>query len=267
MKRVNRLDEPAGLTVYRAANPLSTWEQMRGDATGRTAYESVRLQLLNGQGGLCAFCEIGLHDCDPLKCRVEHFHPKSDNSTAHNWGLDWQNMVCVCTGGSQRHQQPPYALEPLPENLSCDAHKDKMINTGKLDEHCKGWVIDPRQLPALLSLFFMERSSGRLLPDEQACASIILQGNKHPTTQKLVLHTIDMLNLNCARLCEARRRVHWDIERNKKSLRLQNIRPEHALRVLAERYFRQRWPVFFTTIRFCLGTTAEQYLTDIGFQG
>lgn len=267
MKRVIRLDEPAELTGYRADNPVSTWEQMRGDATGRAAYEAVRLQLLNGQGGLCGFCEIGIHDIDPLKCRVEHFHPKSDTSTAHNWALDWQNMIAVCMGGSQRHQQPPHALEPLPENLSCDAHKDQMINTGRLVEHCEGWIIDPLDLPAFPSLFFLEKSTGRLLPDEQACASIALPGNKHPGTQELVQHTIDMLNLNCDRLCQARTRVLWDIEHSKKSLRLQNIRPEHALRTLAERYFRQPWPGFFTTIRFCLGTAAEQYLADIGFQG
>ena len=40
-----------------------------------------------------------------------------------------------------------------------------------------------------------------------------------------------------------------------------------ALRTLAERYFRQPWPGFFTTIRLCLGAAAEQYLTDTGFQG
>lgn len=267
MKRVIRLDEPAELEGYRTANPRSTWEQMRGDATGRTAYEAIRLHLLNGQGGLCGYCEIDIRDNDSRKCRVEHFHPKSDNATAHNWALDWQNVIVVCMGGSLRHVPAPYALEPLPSNLSCDAHKDQMIGTSKLAENCEGWIIDPTDLPAFPSLFFLERNTGRLLADEQTCARMTLPGNKHPGTQELVQYTIDMLNLNCARLCEARLRVHWDIERNKKSLRLQNIRPEEALRALAERYFRQRWPGFFTTIRFCLGTTAEQYLTDIGFQG
>lgn len=267
MKRVIRLDEPAELTGYRADNPVGTWEQMRADAAGREAYEAVRRKLLDGQGSLCGFCEIGLHDIDPLKCRVEHFHPKSDTSTAHNWALDWQNMIAVCMGGSQRHQQPPHALEPLPENLSCDAHKDQMIQTHRLDEHCEGWIINPLDLPAFPSLFFLEKSTGRLLPDEQACAGIALPGNKHRGTHELVQHTIDMLNLNCARLCEARLRVVWDIERNKKLLRERQVPADQALYRLAERYFRQSWPAFFTTIRFCLGTAAEQYLTDAGFQG
>ena len=267
MKRVIRLDEPAELMRYRAANPVNTWEQMRGEADGRAAYATVRLQLLNGQGGLCGFCEIGIHESESLQCRVEHFHPKSDTSTAHNWALDWQNMLAVCMGGSQRHQPPPHTLEPLPENLSCDAHKDRMISTGQLAVHCGGWIIDPLVLPAFPSPFFLEKSTGRLLPDERACAGMVVPGNRHPGTQELVQHTIDMLNLNCTRLCEARKQVLWDIERSKKKLRLENIRPEQALRTLAERYFRQRWPAFFTTIRFCLGAAAEQYLTDIGFQG
>lgn len=267
MKRVIRLDEPAELTAYRTENPANTWDQMRGDALGRTAYEAVRRQLVTGQDGLCGFCEIGIHDIDPLRCRVEHFHPKSDNSTAHNWALDWQNMIAVCMGGSQRHQQPPHALEPLPENLSCDAYKDQMINTGLLAEHCEDWIIDPLELPAFPCLFFLEKSTGRLLPNADQCANTELPGNQHQNTQALVQHTIDMLNLNCTRLCEARKRVIWDIEHNKKKFRLQNINPKQALDTLAERYFRQHWPSFFTTIRLCLGTAAEQYLADTGFQG
>lgn len=267
MKRVIRLDEPNELETYRKANPANTWDQMRGDAIGRTAYEAARRQLINGQGGLCAYCEIGMHDGDPLKCRVEHFHPKSDTSTPHNWALDWQNMMAVCMGGSQRHQQAPHTLEPLPENLSCDAYKDQMINAGKLDEHCEGWIVDPIGLPASPCLFFLEKSTGKLLPDTDRCAEVVLQGNKHPSMQALVQHTIDMLNLNCARLCEARKHVVWDIERNKKSLRQQNIGPEQALHALAERYFRQRWPGFFTTIRLSLGAAAEQYLAYTVFQG
>lgn len=265
MKRVIRGDEPGELKGYRLARPDSTWEQMRGDALGRVTYETVRRELLKGQGGLCAYCEIGIHDGDPLKCRVEHFHPKSDTSIGHNWALDWQNMMVVCMGGSQRHQSPPHTLEPLPENLSCDAYKDQMIRSGQLDEHCEGWLIDPMGLPAFPCLFFLEKSTGQLLPDADRCAEVVLPGNKHPSTQVLVQHTIDMLNLNCARLCEARKRVIWNIEHDKKSLRLQNIRPEQALRALAERYFRRRWLGFFTTIRLSLG--AERYLTDTGFQG
>lgn len=267
MKRVVKLQEPAELSAYRAGNPTGTWDQMRGDATGRGAYEVARRQLISGQGGLCGYCEIELQVGEQLKCRIEHFHPKSDTSSAHNWALDWQNMMAVCMGGSQRHHQPPHALEPLAENLSCDAHKDQMISTGQLDEHCEGWIIDPLALPAFPSLLFLEKSTGRLLPSADRCAALALPSNKHPSTQALIQHTIDMLNLNCTRLCEARKRVVWNIERNKKGFRLQKIGPDEALRTLAERYFRRHWPSFFTTVRLCLGAAAEQYLADNKFQG
>jgi uncharacterized protein (TIGR02646 family) len=267
MKRVVRPAEAEQLTVYRTSQPTSTWDQMRADGQGRTAYEAIRVQLIAGQGGLCAFCELDIRDQDPLKCRVEHFHPKSDRSTAHNWALDWQNMLGVCMGGSQRYQQPPHALEPLPANLSCDAHKDQMITVNRLEEHCEGWIINPAELPAYPRLFFLEMSTGRFRPDEEGCGLVILPGNRYTTTIELVQNTIDMLNLNCDRLCQARLRVVWDVERNKKKLREQGVNPQQGLRNLAERYLRQRWPGFFTSIRFCLGTAAEQYLTDIGFQG
>lgn len=267
MKRVQRGLEPIQLATYRATNRTATWEQMRANAQGRTAYEVTRAQLIDEQGGLCAFCEIDIRDNDSLKCRIEHFHPKSDTSTMHNWALDWHNMLGVCMGGSQRHQQPPHALEPLQENLSCDAHKDRMIQLGRLNEHCEGWIINPMVMPWFSCLFVLEKSTGRLLPAENQCAEVSVPGNQHVNTSTLVQHTIDMLNLNCDRLCTARQLVLWDIERNKRSYRQQGIQPQNALRDLAERYFRRRWPGFFTTIRLCLGAAAEQYLIDTGFQG
>jgi len=267
VKRVVRLDEPVELEQYRGSNPQSSWEQMRNDATGRVAYEAVRRQLLEGQGGLCGFCELGLHDHDPLKCRVEHFHPKSDTSTPHNWALDWQNVIVVCMGGSQRYLGPPHTLEPLPENLSCDAHKDQMIKAGRLTEQCEGWIVAPVDIPHCPCLFFLEKSTGRLEPDELACANVTFPDNRHASTEALVLHTITMLNLNCTRLCEARKRILWHIERSKKKLRDSGAHPDEALQALSERYFRQRWPAFFTTIRFCLGPAAEKYLADVEFQG
>ena len=267
MKRIIRLDEPSELTKYRHSSPKSTWEQMRDDESGRNAYEAVRLQLLEGQMGLCAFCEIDIHGTEPIQCRVEHFHPKSDISTDHNWALDWHNLMAVCMGGSQRHQEPPYALEPLRENLSCDAHKDQMIQTGKLADPPEGWIIDPVTLPAFPCLFFLEKSTGKLLPNAERCAEINVPEINHSSVEALVQNTITMLNLNCTRLCDARKSVVWDIERQKKSFRLKNISPDQALQTLAERYFRRPWPRFFTTIRLCLGAAAEQYLLDTAFQG
>ncbi|MGR4975090.1 retron system putative HNH endonuclease [Pseudomonas sp. LARHCG127] len=259
--------EPDELKSYREANPTCSWEAMRQDARGRAVYDVIRPRLIEGQGGICAFCEIKINNDDPTHCRVEHFHPKSDRATPHNWALDWNNMIAVCMGGSQRHHAVPYAKEPLPENLSCDAHKDKMIQSRWLEERCEGWIINPLALPAFPRLFFLKKSTGELLADEACCAEVSVEGNKHPTTQALVEHTISMLNLNCDRLCEARKRILWHIERNKKQLRDAAKTPQQGMDELAHRFLRQRWPGFFTTIRFCLGAAAEQYLQNNRYRG
>lgn len=270
LKDVPREAEPAQLTAYRNAAPDSNWEQMRTDTlfNGPVAYTTCRTQLISDQGGLCAFCEIGIHENDPLKCRVEHFHPKADISPVHNWALDWNNLLAVCSGGSWKHASAPYALEPLSENLSCDAHKDRMIQAGVLPQQCEGWIINPLDLPRLPLLFRLERSTGKLFPNEVACATFtVWPGNQHTDVQELVQHTIKMLNLNCERLSTARLTISREIERNKKRQRDAGFSAQQGLRNLAERYFRQRWPDFFTTIRLCLGDTADQYLTDSGYRG
>ncbi|MBB3118691.1 retron system putative HNH endonuclease [Pseudoduganella violacea] len=271
MKRIASSSEPSTLMTYRQAVPGGTWEAMRNDPYfgGMAAYENVRAQVLLDQGGICAYCEVDISAHDPLKqCRVEHFHPKSDISAAHNWALDWQNLLAVCAGGSYRYAEAPHALAPIEENLSCDAHKDRMIQRGKLQLVCDGWILHPAALPASPSLFLIEKWNGNLAPDAANCAaSLPITGNRHADVLSLVQHTIDMLNLNCERLCQARLRIVRDIEHNKKKQRLAGFSPTDGMANLAQHYLRQKWPAFFTTIRLCLGTAADSYLAGVGYQG
>lgn len=271
MKRVRKAAEPPTLTNFRNAAPNSTWEGMRNDVLwgGQQAYVDIRAQLITDQGCLCAYCEIDIHDNDPLKCRVEHFHPKSDPVSPPNWALVWTNMVGVCNGGSYRHTTAPgFVLEPLSDNLSCDAFKDSRIQAGALALACEGWILDPMQIGAALCLFKISKSDGRLLPDDAAClASEPWHGNRHATLAALVQHTIDMLNLNCDRLKDARLTIVRDIERGKKRQRDQGFDATVGLANLAERYFSRSWPGFFTVIRHCLGPAAEARLQAINFQG
>lgn len=78
---------------------------------------------------------------------------------------------------------------------------------------------------------------------------------------------IDMLNLNCDQLCNARLTIIRDIERNKKKQREAGFSAHQGLGNLAVHYLRQRWPGFFSTIRLCLGTAAEMHLANLGYQG
>jgi uncharacterized protein (TIGR02646 family) len=270
MKRVLKHQEPAELTSFRNAAPQSTWQQMRDDTSfgGPLAYDTCRSRLLADQGGLCAYCEIAIHDNDPLKCRIEHFHPKSDISPVHNWALDWNNLLGVCAGGSYKFGTAPHTQEPLAQNLSCDAHKDQMIQSGRLPAKCEGWILDPVQLMASPTLFNVEKSTGKLLPDIASCAAApAWSHNQHADVQALVQHTIDMLNLNCDRLCQARVAIVRNIEHNKKKQRDQGFSPRQGLSNLASEYLRQCWPGFFTTIRICLGGAAEVHLIGMAFQG
>ena len=143
MKHVLKGAEPPTLAFYAQAAPKSSWEQMRDDPyfQGQQAYQDCRSACITDQKGLCAYCEIDIRDNDPLKCRIEHFHPKSDQTTAHNWALDWQNMLAVCNGGSIEYLTASgFYLPPRQANLSCDAHKDRMIQQGQLPACCEGWL-------------------------------------------------------------------------------------------------------------------------------
>ena len=271
MKRALKGAEPPTLINFRRAVPLGTWEQMRNDPHygGIQAYQDCRHQCITDQKGLCAFCEIGIHDEAPLRCRVEHFHPKSDNTAGHNWALDWQNMLGVCRGGSNPYDpDPEYNKKPTSDNLSCDAYKDQMIKEGKLPQQCEGWILNPLRLNAFPSLFRLDKMRGFLHPDPAHCAAEPpIPNNQHATVEDLVQHTIDMLNLNCDRLAQGRLRIIRAIEHDKKKQRQFGVTAQVGLNNLAQQYFRIQWPRFFTTVRLCLGPIADGYLNQIQFQG
>lgn len=272
MKRVKKVDEPASLTCYRNAVPNGTWDDLGGDTKwgGQKVPLDCRKQAIEDQGGLCAYCEIVIRDNNPLKCRVEHFHPKSDVTLPLiNWALSWQNMLGVCNGGSNPHVSTPgFHLVPLKQNLSCDAHKDQQIQTGVLPLICEGWILNPLEVRSFPCLFKINKFDGHLEPDPIACqAAAPWPGNRHATVDELVQHTIDMLNLNCDRLKKSRLALIWDIERNKKGQRQQGFDAEQGMTNLVQHYFRQTWPGFFTVIRLCLGQSAETHLQAVHFQG
>lgn len=271
MKRVRKATEPVTLSKFRSAVPNGTWDCMRNDThwDGQQAILDARAQALVDQGGLCAYCEIDIADNNPLKCRIEHFHPKSDLSRPPNWALDWCNMIAVCNGGSHRHvTDPGFLLEPMTKNLSCDAHKDQRIQVGDLPAACEGWILNPLEVLAFPCLFKIKKIDGSLEPDLAACgAADPWPSNRHLSTADLVQHTIDMLNLNCDRLNKARLALVWDIENNKKKQQARGISGVQGMSNLVNRYFRRTWPSFFTVIRSCLGQAAEAHLQAKNFEG
>ena len=268
MKRVCKSSPPQALLDFAAERPDATWEQMNdnGIHSGRQAAKECRDRAILDQHGLCAYCETEITSDDPRHRRIEHFHPKSDKAGGHNWGLDWDNMLATCDGGSSSSREEQ-KMHPLPENLSCDAYKDHMVNNGKLPAACEGYLINPLAMPAFPNLFSLEKGTWRLLPNEAECANVELSENVYETTAELVGNTIVALNLNCRRLTDLRKSLVYDIERRKKKLREKGYKPAEMPEKLALSYFGKKWPKYFTTLRCCLGQAAEDYLNSINYYG
>jgi hypothetical protein len=56
-----------------------------------------------------------------------------------NWALDWNNIFGVCIGGDDSDKK----LHPLPENLSCDSHKNHLVNKKQLPGACEKFLVMP----------------------------------------------------------------------------------------------------------------------------
>lgn len=266
MKKVNKEKEPSELTVYWKNNPNEKWETLRNEEP--KTYFKIREQCIKDQGHLCAFCEIKLPDT-PLGQRVEHFHSKSDTNNQHNWHLDWQNLLAVCTGGSQKALQSKedssHYLEPLPRNLSCDAYKDYRIHTKKLPKDSENYILNPLELFAFPCLFDLCKRTGYLKPHVENCSKVIFENNAFESTEALVNSTIENLNLNCDRLSQQRLSIFWHYEHIIKQARKRKNR--HIFAQLTQRWLKPQYKSFFTTRRIILNKHAENYLQKTSYNG
>lgn len=269
MKKLFKSPPPNELTAYAATYPNNDWDgDFRNHATALQHpgddFRAIKQRLLADQGGLCGYCEKEIGHLNASLQRVEHYHLKSDTSNpAINWSLMWSNILMVCTGGEKEKAQ-----HPLPVNLSCDAHKNHRLNglalagiTATLTNQ-----INPLNIPASPSLFAFNMQSGELSPDQATCQVLAqAQGLAPAVVVAKIQSTIDLLNLNCDRLCLDRLKV-----RNQYNQQVKKARENNDLAFkqhLAQRWFSKRWPSFFTTRRILLGSAAETYLQQIQFQG
>ncbi len=255
MKKVRKGAEPHLLQTYRQHHSLNTWEQYKRDDARK---EAVSDTLKHDQAGICAYCEIKLLPTDQsgeADFRVEHFHPKSDHTTAHNWHLDWQNLLGCCHGGSQRNVVDG-ANRFTKSDYSCDVPKGKKV----LD----GIILNPLHLPAFPPLFVTERSTGCLKVHGQNCQSATV-------SEQQAAATIAELRLDSARLNRFRKTILDELNLQMKQLTSAGLSVEDALTQLATIFLRkdtqQHWPAFFTTIRSYLGPVAERHLHHINYSG
>lgn len=261
MKIIKKSAEPPVFKKYRTQHPTRIWEKVPSKRQ-----QACRQQCMTDQGNICCYCECNLnHPRISNFCRVEHFHQKSDTTpTGKNWHLDWQNMLAACNGQTEIQDRK---LLPHPMNLSCDAHKNYLIQKGKLLVQCEGLLVNPLQLPPFPNLFRVSPSTGELLPDQANCLQVTIPDNQCSTTEELIQNTITILNLNCDRLCQQRKSLLQFIDRKIAQGRQEGKSPEEVFSALLNFFFRTKWPAYFTTIRCRLGKYAEDYLHSISFQG
>ncbi|MEN9864650.1 MAG: hypothetical protein RL748_240 [Pseudomonadota bacterium] len=273
MKRIRKSAPPNQLTIYAHAHPNDDWDQdFRNHANpGQRPgddYRAIKQRLVEDQGGLCAYCETGIAELGPDLQRVEHYHPKSDTSDpAMNWHLHWENIMAVCIGGEKIRD----VNFPRPANLSCDAHKNHYLTEHKLqDAELLAFIpelINPLCMPAFPPLLVFDRANHEIHPDSAQCAAFdASQGLPQGETERKLALTLEVLNLNCRRLCEDRHQVFISYQKELAKYRQQDVKNCRA--ILAQKWFgRTKWLPFFTTRRFLLGAEAEKILHARNFDG
>lgn len=250
MKRIRKSACPEKLAAFAAASPLADWDQFR-KKPGR--YQQVARQIRKDQHNLCAYCEIdllasqgnGLVD----DFRVEHFYPKKPHNPPPNRALDWQNLLGVCHGGSERHVAQ--ARRFTPNDYCCDANKENHDWTR--------FLLDPlHDIPAFPPLFEYSEGTGEMRVNPRRCP---------PSLHEKAQSSITLLKLNALRLREFRREVLTGLSEAIAAQLAEGQSIEQASRLVADAQFSGALPRFFTCVRWYLDQAAEDQLHQMDYQG
>ena len=243
MKRVLKSFSCNVLAVYEKKFPNSLWDDFYRHNESKL-YKRLKKQIFQEQGGICAYCESKVEDTH--KQRIEYFDDKSNSTPLKNLHLYWNNLIGVCLGGSDiRNKEKP--LFRTPANLSCDAYKANHAT-----------ILNPLEIQAFPNLFKLDKRTCKLEANIGNCRLITLPNNPYPTTEEFVSQTIISLNLNCDRLTTDRHQIVIAYNKNIEKGRREKDR--EVFKKLAQKWFSQKFPSFFTTRRILLGRYAEEYL-------
>jgi uncharacterized protein (TIGR02646 family) len=210
MIRINKSVHTNPLIVFSELNPNSTWDDFRSCNNGES-YKVLQSIVFNDQNDLCAYCEVNTKNI-PLNRRLEHFISKSLDIYHHT---NWSNIIGVCVGGEDFETKKLGHVHS--QISSCDSHKSHLENLNNaLNRDWTGLILNPLSIPSDHKLFNFNKRTGELSPNLAYCQINIVQGNLHESTEKFVEETLRVLNLNCHRLCEARKSVFYSFERRVK---------------------------------------------------
>ncbi len=254
MKRVQKSpDEPVLLARYKQRYPHDTWDKFHHRS--RDGYRQLKWQILHDQHGLCAYCEIDIRLTDEENMvddfRVEHFHPKNGTEYEEkNYHLEWENMLGACHGGSQpRVEGAGYRFSRIKEDRSCDVPKG-----GK---SIQAEILNPLQIPAKERLFSFDSFSGAMSVDRESCPDAL---------RIKAENTIRELNLNAPRLKRLRKAVIEVLQEQVAEMTGLGMSVGDSLEQLAKELLvpnsEDKYPAFFTTIRWFLGEAAETVLRE-----
>ena len=254
MKNILKGEEPPLLIAYRAGKPDFSWQKCKSNSARR---DEIQHYLRRDQGGICAYCEIDLLQRDDVAeesdFQVEHFHPKSDKTTQHNWGLDWGNMLACCLGGKSK------------KVVDADnRHTNPYLRCGALKED-NDWgdiILNPLQLQSSQAIFNFQRTTGEISVNEENCNLLGVDIGKAQAT-------IEHLNLKCERLNRLRQERLSHANKSlqafvAKGMNVDEARQKLAL-VMMKKDANGCWPKFFSALRCYLGNAAETQLIAIGF--
>ena len=254
MKKILKGEEPPQLASYRIGKPKFSWQKCKKNSVRRNEIQDY---LRRDQGGLCAYCEIDLLkrevDVEESDFQVEHFHPKSDNSSEHNWGLDWDNMLACCLGGKSKKVVDATDRHTNP-NLRCGAIKD--------DFDWDNVILNPLNLSHKPLLFSFERTTGKMRVNQSNC-------NQAGVDIAKAQATIDNLNLECELLNRLRKDRLTYANKTLQGLMLGGMEIIDARNKLALAMIKKDenecWPKFFSALRCYLGDAAEERLVAEGY--
>ena len=141
MRAIRKLAEPQSLAQYRAGVDVS----YQGAYDDYPHKADVRVQLVNEQRALCAFCGCRIV-ADPLKMKIAHWKPRKLNAMDAlgqeaypnlSDQLSYWNMLGCCNGNEG---QPP-------EKQHCDTHQGNLPlsrNPANADHRIEDFVSFPR---------------------------------------------------------------------------------------------------------------------------